>query len=333
MGLFTPKWKHADRDVRMTAVKALTDQRKLAEVLGTDPEAMVREAAVRNVTDQSVLAQVALTDDREDMRAAAVGHITAEDALRNLLETHANRWGDYKAIARRMHELSFVAMTGEEAYGMCPSTPVRCGGATAGGGPKRSREYLGSLRCPAGRPADYTRTSTVDGSDPAHPERRIDVYDVRCRCGCTCTVYVGMYTEGEHGPIGVHGWSVFGRDAFLARTAGIEREIEAGHYDTAQRMCREAGAGAPRDAQAVLDYLTGHAYACEGSITYAVKWFGFALDNPDATTSLRAQTLFAKGAAYLHEGSRTLAGAAFAEAVLLDPAFADDVGRIMGGRL
>ena len=71
--LFLPKWKHSDSDVRLTAVKKLTDQRVLAEIAKNDGDWNASQAAVEKLTDQTLLADLAKTSRKWiHVREAAV---------------------------------------------------------------------------------------------------------------------------------------------------------------------------------------------------------------------------------------------------------------------
>jgi hypothetical protein len=48
---FRPKWRHSSPSVRLSAVKALTDQAVLAQVAKTDPAPEVRDAAAERLTE------------------------------------------------------------------------------------------------------------------------------------------------------------------------------------------------------------------------------------------------------------------------------------------
>jgi hypothetical protein len=54
-----PKWKHSDPEIRKDAVSQLTDQALLTNILVSDKDDNVRVAAVRGITDQSFLAEIA----------------------------------------------------------------------------------------------------------------------------------------------------------------------------------------------------------------------------------------------------------------------------------
>jgi hypothetical protein len=67
----TPKWKHADVNVRLEGLKEITDPADYADVLETDTEARVRRAVVSKVADIAVLAQAVAGDADEDVRDRA----------------------------------------------------------------------------------------------------------------------------------------------------------------------------------------------------------------------------------------------------------------------
>jgi hypothetical protein len=51
LDLFRPKWKHSQPRVRRAAVEKLTDQALLGEIAKTDSDRDVRMAAVKELTD------------------------------------------------------------------------------------------------------------------------------------------------------------------------------------------------------------------------------------------------------------------------------------------
>lgn len=82
MGLFDllqPKWKHADPAVRLEAVRALKDQRVLADIAANDASAEVRLAALAALTDQAALERLASADIPH--AAAAAAKVTDPKAL------------------------------------------------------------------------------------------------------------------------------------------------------------------------------------------------------------------------------------------------------------
>jgi|WetSurMetagenome_2_1015567.scaffolds.fasta_scaffold190206_1 hypothetical protein len=73
---FRPKWKRSSSLVRRAAVRALTDQRALAQVVKRDTWPDIRKAAVRRIDSQSVLEDVARGDKEPFVREAAVERLT-----------------------------------------------------------------------------------------------------------------------------------------------------------------------------------------------------------------------------------------------------------------
>lgn len=81
MDYFRPKWRHSDPEMRVQAVKAMSDQTRLANIAVTDPEALVRMTAVEKVTDQWLLSRVALQDEDRTVRLFAFNRISSKPIL------------------------------------------------------------------------------------------------------------------------------------------------------------------------------------------------------------------------------------------------------------
>ncbi|MDR2472027.1 MAG: hypothetical protein LBD53_00505 [Tannerella sp.] len=81
LDLFRPAWKHSDMEIRMLAVKKLTDQKILKKVALKDSFDSVRLAAVKKITDEAVLKDVAFNDEYSYIRQAAVDKLTAQNII------------------------------------------------------------------------------------------------------------------------------------------------------------------------------------------------------------------------------------------------------------
>src|ERR1035441_4504840 len=81
MDLFRPKWRHSEANVRLAAVRMLTDQNILAQVAKTADFDDVRIAAVEELNDESVLTEFAGADRNWDVRLAAVRKLTDQGSL------------------------------------------------------------------------------------------------------------------------------------------------------------------------------------------------------------------------------------------------------------
>ncbi len=73
----TPRWKHADPQVRLAAVPEIDSSREdaatvLAELATTDMDPRVRRAAVSRVDDPHVLSDVVRSDADDQVRGAAL---------------------------------------------------------------------------------------------------------------------------------------------------------------------------------------------------------------------------------------------------------------------
>src|ERR1017187_5032385 len=79
--LFRPKWKHSNPNVRLDAVKALSNQAVLAEIAKNDEYGSVRCAALKRITDQGVAAEIARNDKTWTIREAAVEYVTDQCVL------------------------------------------------------------------------------------------------------------------------------------------------------------------------------------------------------------------------------------------------------------
>ena len=79
--LFRPKWKHSNGRVRVAAVKTLTDEAVLTELVRTDADWSVRRAAVKKLTDQAMLTELAKTNEDPCVRWAASKALTDQALL------------------------------------------------------------------------------------------------------------------------------------------------------------------------------------------------------------------------------------------------------------
>lgn len=105
---FLPKWKHSDWHVRLEAVKGLTDQGALAEIVKDDKDSSVRLAAVERLTDQNLLTDIARHDEKSHVRQAAVERVTDEKLLADIAK-NCEFWRIRKAAAERVTDESLVA--------------------------------------------------------------------------------------------------------------------------------------------------------------------------------------------------------------------------------
>ena len=71
-------------DVRLKAIKKLTDQNVLIDIAKNDEKWNVRWKAVEKITDQSVLADIAKKDEDSSVRKAALHNITDQNVLADI---------------------------------------------------------------------------------------------------------------------------------------------------------------------------------------------------------------------------------------------------------
>jgi len=81
MGLFKPKWKHSDPDVRKEAVKKIEDQGLLKNIAKNDVVDLVRMEAVKRLEDQNTIADISKHDEKEYVRETAVEKLEDQEAL------------------------------------------------------------------------------------------------------------------------------------------------------------------------------------------------------------------------------------------------------------
>ena len=91
MGLFTPKWRHKDPQVRMAWINKVKPnnprkQKKLVQIAIADPEESVSLLALEKIMDNELLGEISYSSDYINVRKAAVRKITDEEELKYLLE-------------------------------------------------------------------------------------------------------------------------------------------------------------------------------------------------------------------------------------------------------
>jgi hypothetical protein len=120
----TPRWKHADSQVRLSAIQEFDLSREdAAEVLATvareDTDPRVRRAAVARVDDPAVLAEVARQDTEETVRQSAVERLLAA----------ATRGGTGESGAPARAEAALAGLTDAKHLGTVAKTaalePIR----------------------------------------------------------------------------------------------------------------------------------------------------------------------------------------------------------------
>jgi hypothetical protein len=105
--LFRPKWKHSDPQIRIEAVRQMTDEQAvlLAEIARADPDAAVRRMALKRIDDPQLLGELSSSDPDEGLRRAAsekaaellLGAAVGEDETRAMLALE--RIGEARAVA------------------------------------------------------------------------------------------------------------------------------------------------------------------------------------------------------------------------------------------
>lgn len=167
-------------------------------------------------------------------------------------------------------------------YGLSSTTPVFVPGGTEEGAGNEKR-YLFRLRCPKGKPVEFTRRGSVNPMVVAMSEandqsreammaelnealqkfgpggmpakyRSVDVYDVKCTCGeHEATVYINMYEAGPDEPIGLPCWALTDQSAVMkaAGEAGAT-QIHIAAQDGSVRRVRYL-IGKDPDLAAALD--------------------------------------------------------------------------------
>ncbi len=84
-------------DVRVAAIRRLTDQHLLGDLARTDKETSVRLAAIRSLIDQDILVQVARQNRSPIERGAAIERLVDQSVLADIARKDGSRWVRRKA--------------------------------------------------------------------------------------------------------------------------------------------------------------------------------------------------------------------------------------------
>lgn len=99
------KWKHPDKQTRATAVKRLTNQAILEQVVLNEKDHDIRCSALGKVTNQRILSDIALHDPDENVRYIVVTSMHDQQALYKLIQSEQSDW---------VREAAFVNLTDEK---------------------------------------------------------------------------------------------------------------------------------------------------------------------------------------------------------------------------
>lgn len=101
-----------DKNVRKTAVGALTDQTLIAKVAAEAEDGSIRKDAVQKIKDQKVLVHFAIEDKDYRVRMEAVNNVASQDVLDKIAISDTNLWVRRVAVERLTNQvvLSKVAL-------------------------------------------------------------------------------------------------------------------------------------------------------------------------------------------------------------------------------
>ncbi len=102
--LFKPKYKNSNWEVRLEAVKELTDENILIDIAYNDETSSIRHEAVKKITNQEVLIDILKTDNDKWVCMEAVEKITDVNVLSEIAETHYNDDVRLKAAVKSNNE-------------------------------------------------------------------------------------------------------------------------------------------------------------------------------------------------------------------------------------
>ena len=86
--MFKPKWKSSNWQIRVSAVKNISDEDKLFKIVLSDTDDRVKKAAIENITDKYKLYDITLSTCSNQVCLAAINRISSSDTLSNIaLET------------------------------------------------------------------------------------------------------------------------------------------------------------------------------------------------------------------------------------------------------
>jgi hypothetical protein len=117
----------AAMEVRLAAVRRLTDQAVLAELATTSPVRNIRLAAIRGLIDQDALTALARHAKGAVERGAAVERVKDQQAVADIARRDLSKWVRLHAASCLTDERQIAALVGENRKELLPTL-------TAGGG-------------------------------------------------------------------------------------------------------------------------------------------------------------------------------------------------------
>jgi hypothetical protein len=193
-------------DVRLAAVRKLTDQALLTDLATTSPVRDIRLAAIRGLIDQDALADLARHAKGAVERGAAVERLTNQEVLANIARTDPSKWVRRRAANCLTDEHQIAKLIAEGRKELLPTL-------TAGGGirhvtvdGKDVREtLLGITTLMPGRhllTADFSVTENVTWDESS---TRSVVLDARLGASYILEAEVGIVTWTYLSPQTRHG--------------------------------------------------------------------------------------------------------------------------------
>ena len=98
--IFKSKWRHSDSHIRQKAVKILSDQVVLTEIVMNDQDSSVRQEAAKKITDENVLTRIISYDCSSLVRQEALNKLTNQHALKNVAMFNDDRIVRLAALKR-----------------------------------------------------------------------------------------------------------------------------------------------------------------------------------------------------------------------------------------
>jgi hypothetical protein len=198
----------ASMDVRVAAVRKLTDQTLLAELAKTGPVREIRVAAIRGLIDQDALADLARHAKGAVERGAAVERLTNQAVLAELARADSSKWVRRRAANCLTDERQIAKLIAEGRKELLPTL-------TAGGGIRHmtvdgkdvKETLLGITPIMPGRhtlTADFTVTDNVTWEDGSVRSAALDArlgasYILEAEVGIVTWTYLAPQTRRGRG--------------------------------------------------------------------------------------------------------------------------------------
>lgn len=117
----------ASLEVRLAAVRKLTDQALLADLAGTSTVRDIRLAAIRGLIDQDALTDIARHAKGAVERGAAVERLQNQDVLANIARTDPSKWVRRRAANCLTDERQIARLIAEGRKDLLPTLTVGAG--------------------------------------------------------------------------------------------------------------------------------------------------------------------------------------------------------------